>query len=233
MTTSSTLDLRLPQYPKTGMPELDLALAPVFNALRLLQQSAQNTSDVVVTTNGASTELQLAVHNLSVTVDSILEQLAATPTATIYSSLTNPSNAYGADGDLWIVANKTAWFKVAGVWGIVLVSSTVLYDYVAKIADLGTAAYIDIGQCLPYSKVTLTVSSPVTSKLFVVSDGNATVNANILAYVQKKANGIPDELECEPITVHASCTTNGSINIILSCPWFFSGTYTINYSIGL
>ena len=104
--------------------------------------------------------------------------------------------------------------------------------YGAKTSELGSAAYADIGQTVPYSETTLTVTTPTTSKLFTVVDANATTLAKITAFVQGKSNSIADELEFEPVMVNANCTTDGTINFILSCHVFFSGSYIINYSIG-
>lgn len=123
MTTSSTLDLRLPQYPRTGNPALDLALVPVFNAIRLLQQSGQGTADATSVILAEFATLQSVVTGLSTSLEALIASMQSLSGAEIFSSLANPANSQGKDGDLWIVANTAVWFKVAGIWGVVLTAS--------------------------------------------------------------------------------------------------------------
>ena len=108
-------------------------------------------------------------------------------------------------------------------------------DQLVTNSNLGELAYLDVVD-LPTSSINvtttqLTVSNPTQSKLITVNDSNVTTTSKINAWVQSKLNNLPDELECEPITINANCTTNGIINIIISSYVFFSGIYNINYII--
>jgi hypothetical protein len=79
------------------------------------------------------------------------------------------------------------------------------------------------------------VGNPRTSLLLTYTDSNATTASRINAWVQGKyyTGGVVfDELEADPIHVNAACPVTGTINFVLSCPYFFKGNYLINYTLG-
>ena len=82
------------------------------------------------------------------------------------------------------------------------------------------------------SSTVLTVSNICTTARIVVTDANALTTSTIRAWVVSKTTGSIDELEADPITLNANCTTNGSINFFISCPYQFWGGYNVQYTIG-
>ena len=82
------------------------------------------------------------------------------------------------------------------------------------------------------SSTVLTISSFCTTARIVVTDANALTTSTIRAWVVSKTTGGVDELEVDPITLNANCTTNGSINFFISCPYQFMGSYNVKYTVG-
>jgi len=82
------------------------------------------------------------------------------------------------------------------------------------------------------SSTVLTIPNICTTARIVVADANALTTSTIRAWVVSKTTGGIDELEADPITLNANCTTDGSINFFISCPVFFSGSYNVQYTIG-
>ena len=89
------------------------------------------------------------------------------------------------------------------------------------------------GSITTYSTSVNVGSIPVYNKIISVTDANALTTSKIMSSIQSKANGLVDELEMDFITVAGVCTTNGTIQFILSAmPGPITGSYTINYTIG-
>lgn len=73
---------------------------------------------------------------------------------------------------------------------------------------------------------------PVLSKQFSITDSNVVTGNKIQIWFHNKVGFPVDELEADLPHISANCTTNGLINIFVSCKYFINGVYTINYLLG-
>jgi hypothetical protein len=125
-TINSRINLNLSQNPNETSQELNKALDPVYNALRLLQREIEGNSNSVEITGtnleevkASLASLDSAVNDLSLTVNSL-----SFPTITLSGN--TPSNLQGNSGDLWIqstVNSKTFYYKFGDRWIRVLTAA--------------------------------------------------------------------------------------------------------------
>lgn len=125
-TIRSNINLNLPQNPNESSYELNRALDPVYNALRLLQRELQGTSDTASSASSNLTKINASILSLESAVNNLINDFNSLASTKITLSGNTPADSQGNAGDLWIhstVANKTFYYKFDSKWVRVLTSA--------------------------------------------------------------------------------------------------------------
>lgn len=134
------LNLNLPQAPREPNPELNRALMPVYNALRLVQEGFQLTESGVTSNEDLLQQLTDSVSGILAADYVTPEDLLALQQ--IHFSFFAPSSVDGKDNDMWLHTSVTGltklYAKLSGIWVLlgVLTSNTV--DTTAYLAWKGS-----------------------------------------------------------------------------------------------